>query len=257
MGAVEYLVTRSGAPVTLYAHGLLGSIAEARAFSSGVPGTAAFLHFRGHGRTSPADSRWDYAALADELLAVADHVGASQALGVSLGAGAILRSLTRDPRRFDRVALVLPAGVDEGRGAAAGAVWDTLAERIETADVPGVARSLLAAQPAEVRTQLPSAREYYEHVADAVVRDAATSATATAVRTLPRAAPVVDRELLRRVEVPVLVVCQRDDPLHPVEAGAELADLLPASRLHVLARPGALWLDRDELRAVLAEFLAG
>src|SRR5690606_19050528 len=213
-GDVEYLVIRTGTPVTLYAHGLLGSITEARSYASGVPGTAAFLHFRGHGATTATDGRWDHAALAGELCAVADEVGADRALGVSLGAGAILRALVNDPRRFTRVVLVLPAAVDTSRGADAGAVWDSLADRIGAGDVAGVARSMLAAQPAAVRA-LPAAVEYYRQAAERLVRQAAVAPTATAVRTLPMTAPVPDREQLRGVDVPALIVCQRDDVLHP------------------------------------------
>jgi hypothetical protein len=51
VGDVEVLVTGSGSPVTVFGHGLAGSIAETRPFGSGVRGTRAFLHFRGHGAT--------------------------------------------------------------------------------------------------------------------------------------------------------------------------------------------------------------
>lgn len=249
---IEYLVSRRGTPVTVYAHGLLGSIAQTRPFASGVPGTAAFLHLRGHGRTRALAGRWDYPALAGELRAVADRVRATRAVGVSLGAGAIMRLLAADPSRFDRVVLVLPTAIDGARGGAAPAGWDTLADRVDAADVVGVARALLAAQPRPVG-ELAAARQYYTEIAAEVVGSAAT---ATALRTLPRAAPVDERDDLRRVEAPVLVVCQPDDPLHPVGIGADLATAFPAGRLHVLGSPGALWLARDELRSVLTDFLA-
>lgn len=251
-GDVEYLVTRSGAPVTLYAHGLLGSIAEARTFSSGVPGTAAFLHFRGHGRTRAADGRWDYGALAGELRAVADRVSATRALGVSLGAGAIMRLLESEPERFERVVLMLPPSVDGVRGDAATAVWRTLAGRVEAADAVGVARSLVAGQVPAVR-ELPAARKHFERVAERLV--ASDAEVATALRTLPTAVPIDGRAVLRRVDVPVLVVCQRDDPLHSAEVAEELAALFPAGRLHVMREPGLPWFGRDELRTLLTDFL--
>ena len=72
-----------------------------------MPGSRTFLHFRGHGASATPDDRWEYADLAAELWAVADHVGARQALGISLGAGALCAGLASDPTRFDRLVLVL------------------------------------------------------------------------------------------------------------------------------------------------------
>ncbi|HET7661061.1 MAG TPA: alpha/beta hydrolase, partial [Oryzihumus sp.] len=48
-GALEYLLTGSGGPTTVFGHGLAGSIETTRPFGSGVEGTRAFFHFRGHG----------------------------------------------------------------------------------------------------------------------------------------------------------------------------------------------------------------
>ncbi|MQA77822.1 MAG: alpha/beta hydrolase [Streptosporangiales bacterium] len=250
-GEVEYLVTRTGAPVTVYAHGLLGSIDEARTLASGVAGTAAFLSFRGHGRTRATDGRWDYAGLAAELSAVSDHVAATQAVGMSLGSGALLRLLSADPHRFTRVVLMLPAAVDVVRTDRA--IWRSLAGRVVAGDVAGVARSMLSGQPPQVR-DVDEAREHYRRAAQELVDGPAE--TLRALRTLPFATPVDDRASLRAIDVPVLVVSQRDDPLHPLAVGEELAGLLPAARLHVLARPGEMWLGRRELREVLTGFLA-
>lgn len=235
----------------MYAHGLLGSIDEARTLASGVQGTAAFLSFRGHGRTRVTDGRWDYAGLAAELSAVADHVGATQAVGMSLGAGALLRQLSVDPHRFTRVVLMLPAAIDVVRTDRA--IWRSLAGRVAAGDVAGVTRSMLSGQPPQVR-DVDEARVHYRLAAQALVDGSAE--TLQALRTLPFATPVDDRASLRAVDVPVLVVSRRDDPLHPLVVGEELAELLPAAHLHVLRRPGEMWLGRAELREVLTRFLA-
>ncbi|MBO0826694.1 MAG: hypothetical protein J2P24_02820, partial [Streptosporangiales bacterium] len=163
-GAIEYLVTRSGEPITIYAHGLLGSIDETRPFASGVSGTAVFLRFRGHGGTRAFDGRWDYAAVAGELTAVADEVGATRALGVSLGAGALLRLLTTTPDRFRRLALVLPPPLSGHRDPDAVAAWTAMADLVVEKDVAGLSAALLDSQPMPVRT-LRQARVYYARVA--------------------------------------------------------------------------------------------
>jgi pimeloyl-ACP methyl ester carboxylesterase len=106
---IDYLVTGSGDPVTVFAHGLSGSIMETRPLGSGVVGTRVFFHFRGHGESAAPAGSWSYDDIGAELLAVADHFDARRALGASMGAGAILNVLAAHPDRFDRVVLFLPA----------------------------------------------------------------------------------------------------------------------------------------------------
>ena len=85
---LERLVTGAGEPVTVFAHGLGSGIAETRPLGSAVPGRKVFFQFRGHGRSATPPGPWTYADLARDLRAIADLSGATQALGVSLGASA-------------------------------------------------------------------------------------------------------------------------------------------------------------------------
>ena len=97
VGDVAYTVLGQGGPVTVFAHGLGGSSAETRPLASRVPGTRVLLSFRGHGDSGPLPGGWDYDVLADDLRAVADETGATCAVGLSLGAGALLRLLVATP----------------------------------------------------------------------------------------------------------------------------------------------------------------
>jgi 3-oxoadipate enol-lactonase len=111
---LEYLVAGIGEPdpVTVFAHGRAGSIGTTRPFGSGIPGRKVFFHFRGHGRSTPVPPQdWTLPDLAGDLAAVADHVGATRALGVSLGAAALATLLAGTPDRFARVVFYLPAVV--------------------------------------------------------------------------------------------------------------------------------------------------
>jgi pimeloyl-ACP methyl ester carboxylesterase len=111
-GSLEFITTGSGLPATVFAHGLTGSIETTRPFGSGVKGSRTFFHFQGHGGSVAAETPWTYPELASQLRSVADHVGATQALGVSMGAGALCALLADTPSRFDRVVFVLPAVLD-------------------------------------------------------------------------------------------------------------------------------------------------
>ena len=138
-GPLEFTITGSDLPATVFAHGVDGSIETTRPFGSGVRGSRTFLHFRGYGASAASDVPLTYAALEDDLRAVADHVGATQALGVSMGAGALCALLAHTPLRFERLVFALPAVLDRPR-------TDRALEGLElSAAVPLRDRALLAA----------------------------------------------------------------------------------------------------------------
>ncbi len=235
-----YLLTGSGRPVTVFAHGLGGSIPDTRPLGSGVHGTRCFLTFGAS----------DYPALADELRSVADEVGATRALGVSMGAGALLRLLAATPDRFDRVVFYLPAVLDERRRTAAMDRRLAWADLADAGDVDALTSSLLEELPERVRAR-PEAVVFARRQAGVLTGPAASKA----LRVLPVSAPLDDLAALRKVEVPVLVLAQREDEAHPVEVAEQLASVLPNARLHVFDAPAAVWTARSELRAQVAGFL--
>jgi pimeloyl-ACP methyl ester carboxylesterase len=249
---LEYLERGAGEPTTIFAHGLGGSIGETRPLAAAVTGRRVFLHFRDHGESRASDGRYDYAALAGDLRAVADRTGATRAVGVSMGAGAILRTVAEEPRRFERLVLYLPAAIDRPRTGPALERFDAMAACVERGDVDGLAAILLTDLPPEVRGSREAGR-YVTSRAAALVG----AAMVGALRTVPREAPVTDRAVLRRVDVPVLVVAQAGDEQHAVGVAEELASALPMAHLHVFDRPGPLWHSPRALRELVAGFLAG
>lgn len=252
-GPIEWQASGTGAPVTVFGHGLTSSIAQTRPFGSGVPGTRVYLHFRGHGRSSapdPAVHPWTYAALAAELRAVADHSHATRALGVSLGSHALLALLASTPERFERLVFVLPAALDASSPSEGGG---PMADLVDRGDVEGLARLLVEWQPPAVQA-LPSVRVWARRRADELAR----TPIATGLRELPDQVPLpAGLAPLRQVRAPALVIAQRDDPLHPVAVAERLVAALPDARLQVLPAGGVLWRDRAVLRAVVAGFLGG
>ena len=101
-----------GEPVTVLAHGLTNSSQELAAFTPLVAGTKVRFDFRGHGRSSVPETGYGFADFARDLDAVANAYGARNAVGTSLGAGAICHLLGEDPARFERIVLLLPAALD-------------------------------------------------------------------------------------------------------------------------------------------------
>jgi pimeloyl-ACP methyl ester carboxylesterase len=246
----EFLTTGSGAPATVFAHGLAGSIQTTRPFGSGVRGSRTFMHFRGHGASTATQTPWTYPALAQELRAVADHVGATQALGVSMGAGALCNLLAHTPGRFERLVFVMPAALDTQRADLTRSRLVAMADHAENGDVDALATLLLEAEPRAVRAQ-PAVQLWCRRQARTLVG----TTISQALRALPTAIPVSDRGLLSAVTAPALVIAQEDDPLHPVWVAEELAASLPVARLEVLAPGGVMWRHRARLRELVGSHL--
>lgn len=250
-GHLEYLVTGKGDPVTLFGHGLAGSIDTTRPFGSAVAGTRAYLHFRGHGASSSPETPWTYRALAEEFGQVADKVGATQALGVSMGAGAICNLLSTSPGRFDKVILVLPAVIDRPREDAALSRLVSMARMADDHDLDALTEQLLLEQPAEHRDERV-VRVWCAQQARVI----ATTDVSRALRTIPHQFALSDRAALQDVSAPVRIIAQEADPAHPVWVARELADSFPNSDLQILPPGGILWSHRARVRQLVGEFLS-
>lgn len=247
---IEQLVTGVGDPVTVFAHGLGGSIAITRPLGSAVVGRRVFFQFRGHGRSDAPAGRWSYADLARDLRAVADLNTATRAVGVSLGAGALCRLLADSPERFDRVVFFLPAVLDEPRPLSVRARVRRLLEAISSGDAAALAAELAHELPPAERGT-PAGQAYLRQRIDQLLRDG----LAPALASLPDQVVVADRSALSAVRSPALIIACAEDELHPVEVAEQLAAVLPKATLHVYDRPGVLWTHRADLRQRISTFL--
>jgi pimeloyl-ACP methyl ester carboxylesterase len=247
---LEYLVAGEGEPTTAFAHGITGGIADTRPLGSGVAGRKVFFQFRGHGRSDPPAEEFGYADLAADLRAVSDEFGATRALGVSLGAGALCRLLAQTPERFERVVFYLPAALDEARPAAAAARTRALLEAIDTDDAPAAANLLSADIPVALRDR-PAAWRYIRERLDGLLRDG----LAPGVADLPTQAALPDRAVLAAVTAPALVIGCRGDAQHPPAIAEQLAAVLPNATLHIYDQPAVLWTNRTDLRTRITVFL--
>jgi pimeloyl-ACP methyl ester carboxylesterase len=222
-----------GEPVTVFAGGLGATISETRRLGSGVAGTKVFFDFRGHGRSGePADGDWSYGALARDLRAVADGSGATRAVGVSMGAAALLRVLAETPDRFARCVFFLPAILDRPRE-------DVSASALVDADVPAALRDR------------PDVSAYAE-ARNARLTDRGVAGLVDALTTT---APVADRAVLAAVRAECLVIGQEGDATHPASVARDLAAALPDAGLHVFDAPGGLWTHGEKVRLLVPFFL--
>ncbi|GLZ36263.1 hypothetical protein Lesp02_84500 [Lentzea sp. NBRC 105346] len=210
-----------GTPVTLVAHGLGATPGEARIPASGLPGTRKVITLPSHGEAPDAPpGYWNYPRIARDLASVdADH-----AVGVSLGAGALTRLVADQPNKFRKMALLLPAVLDQPREK-----W-TLDQLMDLAQGPP---------------------DYLEARKTALLR------LARAAEELPGQVVVDETSELAAVTAPVLIIAATGDPLHPEDVAKATAQAFPNSELLVLDSPAPLISHRAVIRKRLVDFFAG
>jgi pimeloyl-ACP methyl ester carboxylesterase len=247
---LEYLVAGEGEPTTAFAHGLAGGIPDTRPLGSGVAGRKVFFQFRGHGRSDTSPKPLTYADLAADLRAVADEFGATRALGVSMGAGALARLLAQTPDRFERMVFLLPAVLDQQRPPAQMTRIRALLEAVSDEDAATAATLLAAEIPMALRDR-PSSWRYIRERLDGLFREGLVEALVD----LPDAVAISSRNQLAAVTAPALVIGCRGDAGHPPTVAEELAEALPNATLYIYDQPAVVWTNRADLRSRISEFL--
>jgi pimeloyl-ACP methyl ester carboxylesterase len=245
-------VDGEGEPVTVVAHGLSNNCRELAALTPLVPGMKVRFDFRGHGRSSAPETGYRFEDFARDVEAVADAYGATCAVGTSLGAGAIANLSCRDPDRFDRMVWLMPAALDLPFG-----FKDRYLALAEDLDgrTPEEALEAILSDPERVaeyvqtpwKMELDKVMWAHEH----------PEGLARAIRGVIEDWPVPDRELLRKVSAPTMLICIDGDDIHPVELGYILHDLLPNSELLVFESQETLFAAIPSIVEKVGVFLAG
>ena len=235
--APELYVTAAGAgtPVVLL-HGLTAThryvVMGSRALERAGHRVVAY-DARGHGASPPAD-RYDYPALADDLLAVLDAQGIERGVlaGASMGAHTALRVALDHPERVAGLVVITPAAHPASPPGLAR--WDRLAAGLRAGGVDGFveAYDLLEVPEAWRATVERVLRQRLAHHAH-------LGAVADALEQVPRSTPFALEEL-EALRAPTVVVADRDeaDPGHPLWVGEEYAERIPGARL-VVEEPGS------------------
>jgi len=243
-----------GEPVTVFAHGLTNNRNELAAFTPLLPGTKVRFDFRGHGRSSsPADPKaFRFEDFARDVDAVANAFGATVAVGTSLGAGAIGNLVCRVPERFQRMVWLLPAGLDLPFGLAAR--YHLLAEDLE-GKTPEEALESVLNDPARVAEYIETP---WRLELDSVMwQHDDPDGLSRAIHGVVEDWPIPDRELLRDVQIPTIIVTIEGDEIHPAELGRLFAELLPNAELIALQSQEELLRRIPELVVRVSGFIAG
>lgn len=217
--------------VLLHAFPLSGEMFEPQ--WSVLQGRARFIvpDLRGFGESGPGSGPSEMGAMADDVLALLDHLAIDAAVvgGVSMGGYVSLALLRNDPSRVR--ALVLADTQSSADDAAALAVREA------------TAREVLAKGPSVL---VPLAEKLLGPAASPGVRArvgawiAAASAQAIAAAQRGMALRPDARDILARFGGPVLVVVGSDDVLTPPAKARAMAELVPGAELVEIPRAGHL-----------------
>jgi 3-oxoadipate enol-lactonase len=248
-------VLGEGAPVSIWTHGVTSSIDVLRPLAAGARGTRVLLDLRGHGGSDapPAEAGYDHAAMRRDVEHVADLYGAMRAFGISMGAGAILSILADEPDRFERVALFIPASIDEPNEAAA-AVFPNEADELERVPLEEPAAR---AETAPVYAALFARRPHLRALVRQRILGMNPTGASRALRGYVSGTPPVgDVEALRRVRAPVLILGHEDDPIHDAAVARKLAEIFPNSELHIWPETLAMYDDLEGFATLITMFMS-
>ena len=243
-------VDGEGAPVSVLAHGLMNSCRELAALTPLVPGTKVRFCFRGHGHSSSPEHGYRFADFARDVEAVADAYDATIAFGTSLGAGAIGHLLTREPDRFEKLVLLLPAGLDRP--------FQYKKRMLHTAElVDGKSTE----EAIEALTSDPGRGQNYldypwlRDLDRQMLQELNTVGVPRAIREVIEDWPLEDREQMRKVTAPTLLICREGDEIHPSEVGRILAEIMPNAELMMFRDGVQMYESIPQIVARVREFI--
>jgi pimeloyl-ACP methyl ester carboxylesterase len=246
----------AGEPVTVFAHGVTSSIAELSPLAARAPGTRVLFDFRGHGHSEspPESAGYDHAAMRRDLELVADRYGATQAFGISMGAGAILSLLEDKPDRFERLVFFIPASIDAPNEGSP-PLFPALAHMLEAYPLEEVvARTIDAPAQAPLFEQRPYWRDLWR---ERILRMNRTGVPRALRAYVSGTYPMRDAAALKRVHAPVLILGHENDPIHDAAIARRLADLFPNATLKLWAQPLEMYDDLESFTGLIANFLNG
>jgi pimeloyl-ACP methyl ester carboxylesterase len=231
---IYYAVYGQGAPVLLI-HGGLG---HADVWGFQVPALAEthkviVADSRGHGRSTRSDQPIGYALMADDYLALLDHLGIDQVALVGWSDGGIigLDIAIRHPERLSRLfafgANYAPAGV-----------------KPSVADDPTF-NAYIARAGEDYARLSPTPDEFDAFVAQ--------------ISEMWAREPNYSKEQLKAITVPTVIFDgAHDEAIEPGHT-AEMAELIPGAKLVIMkdASHFAMWQQPDVFNATVLEFLAG
>ena len=241
----------------VFQHGLGGDVNQPFDLYRPLPGIRLVaFDMRGHGETRPLGDvdKLTIATLADDSIGLLDYIGIKEAVvgGISLGAAIAVNVAIRYPHRVLGLVLVRPAWIDR-----------PLPENV--ALYAAIARLIRGLGPEQGLAQFRTSPEFLAmerespDCARSLVGQFEHPRAAECVARLERLAadtPCADRACYGNLNVPTLVLGNRQDPIHRWPLAQSLAEIIPGALLREVT-PKSVSLDRHaaDVQQAIDEFL--
>lgn len=227
----HYRESGSGVPF-IFQHGLGADANQIFDLFRPPPGFRLItMECRGHGETRPLgpEEKIRVETFTDDVRALLDHLGIERAVigGISMGAAIALRLALEQPERALGLIISRPAWLEQSRADNL-QVFSTLAEFI---------RKYGAWEGAQRYQETAAYRQVWRDSPDSAKSLLAQFAhprageTVVKLERIPAYIPAHTREHWETLRLPVLILANRQDPVHPFEFGEVLAQAIPGARL--------------------------
>jgi 3-oxoadipate enol-lactonase len=256
---INYRVRGQG-PTLVMAHGLMGSIATMPML--GDVSDLLWDRFRvvnydarGHGQsgftTDPADYTWP--ALADDMYHLLRYLGIERAHigGGSMGAGTSAVFALDHPEMVEKLVLVTPPPMLPETFATAKPAFLGLAALIERDGLEPAVNVAVSVPPISLLRDTDP--KMFEWMRQWLLSQNAASLV-PAIRGVIDG-PRVPYERFVEIEAPTLVVAQEGDAIHPIESAVTTHERIRGSRLVTAPDPLYWSTHREELAAIIRDFL--
>jgi 3-oxoadipate enol-lactonase len=251
---LHYEVEGTG-PAVLFLHAFPLTLRMWDAQARALEATHQVVRFdaRGFGGTPPGDGLLTMERIADDAVALLDHLGLSKAIvcGLSMGGYATFALMRRHPERVK--ALVLADTRTAPDSPEAKRTRSAQADTVRREGPPGIADAFLQKAVGDAtRAERP---ELVGRVKEMIL---AASSRGIVDALAGLAARADSGPTLREIQVPTLVVCGAEDALTPVADSEAIQRGIPGSRLEIIPKAGHLSALEDPaaFNAALARFLA-
>jgi pimeloyl-ACP methyl ester carboxylesterase len=223
----HYHETGRGLPF-IFQHGLGGNLQQPLGLFSPPPGIrAASFDFRGHGLTPMGpQAKIGFSCFAEDIMVFLKYLHQEKAVvgGISMGAAVALNFALRYPGRLLGLVLIRPAWLDGPMEAEVRAIFKLVATLIRDYGAETGLGKFLSSQAYRqlAKTSGSAAQSFLHYFKYHYIRE-----TVAKFEILPEDAPCVSRKEWGKIHVPVLILANQSDPVHPYAYGLQYASEMP------------------------------
>lgn len=216
---LEYEIKGEGRSL-VFLHGMGGSVKQIYGVYDAIPGISLItVNQQGHGNSDACWERYDFEHLADDILALLEHLHIKKAClaGISMGAAVALNLAVRFPERVEKLILIRNAWTDQPMSEEVQLAYHDLGEALREG---GLAKF----QQTKGWDIVKEPSVYTRNAFLSPFEDESCLRYWQKYLILPEKTPIKSVEELEKLTMPVLILACKNDLCHPFHYGIYLAE---------------------------------